>query len=107
MRDGTTVAGDGGLEDVAAVVGNGAAHRIRSLRPAAGVASAREADDAADKQNHPQIQLTSSVDALMCRCSTSDGQKVLMLGPTRTKIAALRDRRLRAECRGKRRTRFL
>lgn len=90
-----------------AVVGNGAAHSS-SHRPAVvGVASAQEADDAADKQNHPQIQLASSVDALMCRYSTSDVQKVTMR-PRRTAIAFVRDRRwLRAKGRGKHRTRFL
>lgn len=51
-----------------AVVGNGDAAAHRSvLRPAVdGVSAAREVDDAADKQNHRQIQLTSSVAALMC-----------------------------------------
>lgn len=52
-----------------AVVGNGAAHRS-SPRPAvdggAVSVAAREVDDADDKQNHRQIQLTSLVGALMC-----------------------------------------
>lgn len=77
-----------------AAVGNGAGHRS-SLRPAVvGVAGAREADDVADKHNHRQIQLTSSVDALMCRYSTSDAVlEVTMRPPRRMKIAPVRDDR--------------
>lgn len=88
------------MEDVPAVVGNGAARRS-SLRPAVGVAvvGAREADDVADKQNHRQIQLTSSVAALMCRYSTSDVRKVMMMRPRRPEAATVRDRPLWAQCR--------